>query len=150
MLTIILNDIISWRDIANADPVELLALRKSDPIAFWKALCALSASRDIQAIGFKLLYSQGLTRPGLLECFTADKAMRIIHLTRRNLLRRLVSERQAEALGVWAEPATASARARPKVSITMNDIVASLDMIEAQQKDWPGKAFRCRISRMAA
>jgi LPS sulfotransferase NodH len=129
----ILNDIIPWRDIADTDPVKLLALRKSDPIAFWKTLCVLSANRDVQAIGFKLLYSQGLTRRELLECFTVDKAMPIIHLTRRNLLRRLVSERQAQALGLWAEPATTPARPRPKVAITMNDIVASLDTIEAQQ-----------------
>ena len=129
----ILKDIIPWRDIAGADPAELLALRKSDPIAFWKALCVLSANRGVQAIGFKLLYSHGLSRRGLLEYFAADKAMPVIHLTRRNLLRRLVSERQAQASGLWADTATAPARARPKVAITMNDVVASLDTIEAQQ-----------------
>lgn len=127
------NDVINWRDIADADPAELLALRKSDPIAFWKAFCRLSAKRDVQAVGFKLLYSHGLTQRRLLEYFAADKTMPVIHLTRRNLLRRLVSERQARASGRWAEPATAPAGARAKVTISMNDIIASLDMIETQQ-----------------
>lgn len=129
----ILKDIIPWRDIADGDRVKLLGLRSSDPVVFWKALCGQSANRGVQAIGFKLLYSQGLAQRELLECFASNKAMPIIHLTRRNLLRRLVSERQAQALGLWAERATAPGRARPKVAIAMNDIVASLDMIEAQQ-----------------
>lgn len=129
----ILKDIIPWRDVADVDRVKLLGLRNSDPVAFWKFLCGQSANRGVQAVGFKLLYSQGLAQRALLDCFARDKAMPIIHLTRRNLLRRLVSERQAQALGLWAERATAPAKPRPKVAIAMNDIVESLDMIEAQQ-----------------
>jgi LPS sulfotransferase NodH len=133
-LDYILADEIPWRDIADVDQTELLALRKSDPVAFWKALCGLSANRGVHTIGFKLLYGQGEAQKGLLECFAADKAMPIIHLTRRNLLRRLVSERQAQALDRWAEPVTEPARDRPKVAISMNDIVASADWIEGQRK----------------
>jgi LPS sulfotransferase NodH len=127
------NDVIHWTDIADTDRDKLLALRRSDPIAFWKAFCRLSANRGVQAIGFKLLYSHGLTQRRLLEYFAADKTMPVIHLTRRNLLRRLVSERQARASDQWAEPVTAPAAARAKVTISMNDIIASLDGIETQQ-----------------
>lgn len=132
-VNIIGNDIIPWRDIPDRDREQFLALRKSDPIAFWKTLCALSAGRGYQAIGFKLLYSQGLARRELRECLAADKSIPVIHLTRRNLLRRFVSERQAQACGRWAELATSPIAARPKVPITMHDLVSSLEMIEAQQ-----------------
>ena len=127
------DDGIPWRDVADADLVELLALRKSDPMAFWKALCGLSANRGVQTVGFKLLYGQGEGQRGLLEYFAADKTMPIIHLTRRNLLRRLVSERQAQAVDRWAEPMTAPAGDRPKVVISMDDLVSSVNWIETQQ-----------------
>jgi LPS sulfotransferase NodH len=130
---LILRDSIPWRDVDDADMVNLLALRKSDPIAFWKALCTLSEKRGVRTIGFKLLYSHGLTHGGLLEWLAADKTIPVIHLTRRNLLRRLVSERQAQVLDVWAESATAPATPRPAIALSMNEIVASLETIEAQQ-----------------
>jgi LPS sulfotransferase NodH len=131
-------DIIPWadRDLADVDRCELLALRKSDPVAFWKTLCSLSTNRGVQVVGFKLLYSQGLAHGQLLENFMADKTIPIIHLTRRNLLRRLVSERQADACGLWAEAPRDPARARPKVALSINDIFANVDMIETQQAQY--------------
>src|SRR5262249_10081191 len=38
-----------------------------------------------------------------------------------------------EASNLWADPITGPARARPKVTIAMSDVVASLDTVVAQQ-----------------
>jgi len=57
------NDIIPWHDISDADR-----------LAF-------------QTVGFKLLYSQGLSQKDLLEHLVTDETVPIIHLKRRNLLR---------------------------------------------------------------
>lgn len=77
------------------------------------------------------MYSHGLAKRELLEFLTADKTIQVIHLTRRNLLRRLVSKRQAKTSGLWSDTVTAPVRPRPKVELTMSDIVASLDAMEA-------------------
>ncbi len=127
------GDVIPWRDISETDVPALLDLRRTDPITFWKDLCDRSAERGYRTIGFKLLYAHGLAQKDLLEHLVADETIPIIHLTRRNLLRRLVSERQAYATSKWAVSASAPVQPRPAVAITMSDILASIRTIETQQ-----------------
>lgn len=46
-----------------------------------------------RAVGFKVLYEQLLERwPGLFEALAADRTIRIVHLVRRNGLKRFMSE----------------------------------------------------------
>ncbi len=63
------NDIIPWRDLEDANEADLLALRKSDPIAFWHSLFATSVKRGVPAVGFKLTYSHGLKPPRTARAF---------------------------------------------------------------------------------
>lgn len=64
----------------SADPAEFLHRRALEP-------------GDARAIGFKILYHQ-LTDdwPGLLEATLADRGLRVVHLVRRNGLKRFLSE----------------------------------------------------------
>lgn len=142
------NDIIPWHDISDADWPVLLALRRRDPVVFWQTLCAHSANRGFQTVGFKLLYSQGLSQEDLLEHLVADETIPIIHIKRRNLLRRLVSERQASATGRWAVSATSAARAPPKVAITINDIVRSIGTTEAHQATFDSRFAEHPVLRL--
>jgi LPS sulfotransferase NodH len=131
--TEIANKSIPWPEIPDAQRTRLLALRQADPVAFWDELCVASLSRGYRAVGFKLLYSQGLSQKPLLDRLTADRTIRIIHLTRRNLLRRLLSERQAYATNQWAIGRGSPPNTRPQVTITIGDIMKSIDTVEAHQ-----------------
>jgi LPS sulfotransferase NodH len=129
----IARDTIPWPDIAEPERERLIALRRADAVEFWKDLCATSLSRGYRAVGFKLMYSHGLTERALLEYLLVDRGIRVIHLTRRNLLRRLVSERQARATNQWAVVSGAKVDSRLPVAITINDFVESIQIVEAQQ-----------------
>jgi hypothetical protein len=69
----------------------LLAERAHDPAAFLRQRALEPAGAA--AVGFKILYHQ-LTRqwPGLLTQVQADRTLRIIHLVRRNGVKRFLSE----------------------------------------------------------
>jgi LPS sulfotransferase NodH len=129
----IAGKIIPWRDIAEPEHARLNALRLADPVAFWNDLCITSLARGYRAVGFKLMYSHGLNEQRLLEHLIADRSLRVIHLTRRNLLRRAVSERQARATNQWAAGNGAKLEPRPPISITIDDCVESMRMVAAQQ-----------------
>ena len=68
----------------------LLAERAADPAAF---LARAFEPGGARAAGFKLLYGQLLNRwPGLLDLLQADRSVRIVHLVRRNGIKRFLSE----------------------------------------------------------
>src|SRR5262249_32263048 len=92
-----------------------------------------SLSNGCRVVGFKLMYSHGLSQRPLLDRLSEDRTVKIIHLTRRNLLRRLVSERQARATQQWAVPRGARLDPRPSVAITIDDIITSIQTVEANQ-----------------
>jgi LPS sulfotransferase NodH len=127
------KDIIPWHDIPGVDLSALLVERKNDPVVFWNRLWVSSVRKGYSTIGFKLMYSHVASQKVLVEYLVADRAIRVIHLTRRNQLRRLVSEHQARATNEWAARWGANVEARPAVAISTNDIVNSFQKIEAQQ-----------------
>jgi len=130
------GDVLPWPDLANHDRSALLALRRRDPVAFWETLYATSASKDLRVVGFKLMYFHGLAFGGLLDHFAADKSVAIVHVKRRNLLRRLVSERQAQVAGKWALSATAPRECRPPVTLQSEEVVRSIRKIEEHQRTY--------------
>jgi hypothetical protein len=71
-----------------------------------------------------------------MEHLLANRSIRITHLTRRNLLRRLVSERQARATNQWTAGHGANVDPRPPVVITMRDLVDSIRTTEARQAEF--------------
>jgi LPS sulfotransferase NodH len=129
------GETIPWREMEAADRPALLALRRRDPVAFWREISGMAAARGFSRIGFKLLYSQGFSHRALLDHLAAEKKLPVIHLKRRNLLRRLVSERQAYATGKWAAtPAQGPAAARPAVRLDMAEMIASIRTTEEHQE----------------
>jgi LPS sulfotransferase NodH len=131
------GDKIPWREMDIPDDPALLALRRQDPVAFWRKLSGMAEARGFSSVGFKLLYPQGLSHRALLDHLAADQALPVIHLKRRNLLRRLVSERQAYASGKWAAAAAAGqAPSRPAVKLDMAEIVTSIRITEEHQETY--------------
>ena len=69
----------------------LLAERETDPAGF--AMRRAFAPTGSHAVGFKILYQQLLTRwPGLLDGLQREHDVRVIHLVRRNAIKRFMSE----------------------------------------------------------
>ena len=100
------------------DP-EWFALRKSDPARFLRERIFSGHPEGVVSAGFKLHYAhiwgfepqyEGLFER-VLDALTRDKAMRVVHLQRRNQLRSLLSLRLAQGTGIWMEGRTDNARA---------------------------------------
>lgn len=69
----------------------LVAERMADPAAFLVRRALVSG--DTRAVGFKILYGQLTERwSGLLDALRSDHDIRIVHLVRRNGIKRFLSE----------------------------------------------------------
>jgi LPS sulfotransferase NodH len=122
-----------WLDVDEATRERLVALRTEEPVGFLEELRSVAHARGFGVVGFKLMYNHALSHPELLDALTADASLRIIHVTRRNLVQRLVSERQARATKRWAVGRGDETPTMPKVEIDMADLVASLARTESRQ-----------------
>ncbi len=83
------------------DSAEDRAFRDRDEVAFLNARIFCDHPRQVRTVGFKAPYGTFIGFPKLQEWLVQEKEVRILHLRRRNLLRRLVSGRIAEATGAW-------------------------------------------------
>ena len=119
-----------------------MARRREAPVGFLDELRSVAHARGFGVVGFKLMYNHALSHPELLDALTADASLRIIHVTRRNLLQRLVSERQARATKRWAVGRGDETPTMPKVEIDMADLVASLARTESRQAMFQEKFAR--------
>ena len=87
------------------------ALRDRDFRAFLRERIYCRHPDEVGAVGFKhLVTARAGSVDDLLLHLAQDTQIRVLHLRRRNILRRKVSRKLAEATGIWAEPA------RPKLT----------------------------------
>jgi len=110
----------------------LLALRARDPIGFLDRY--VFSSRDaVEVVGCKLFYFHAdVADPGEPWRWLNDQAdLRVIHLQRRNHLRRLLSHRTAFATGEWMRMRDTAAPTVPMVEITLEDFLADMRDVEA-------------------
>lgn len=83
-----------------------IALRKDDPVRFLHERIFCDHPEAVRAVGFKFHYGHQWDFPTILEALSADAALHVIRLDRRNLLRMLVSLKLAESTGVWLQDGT--------------------------------------------
>jgi hypothetical protein len=117
---------------------QLLGERATNPAKFLhrRALDAGGA----RAVGFKILYHQ-LTRdwPGLLESVLADREIKVIHLVRRNGLKRFLSEYFVGT--VTRKNRFFENEALPEVdpiSIPVEPLLANLEMLDRESQKLRG------------
>ena len=77
--------------------------RKRDPGGFLRERIFCQHPEAIRAVGFKFLYVHTMGFQGLHELLAGDRQLRVLHLRRRNLLRKLVSLKIAQATGSWLQ-----------------------------------------------
>jgi len=125
------NGTVPWpakTEIASAD---LAKLRGKDPLAF---LNFLLQSVPEPVVGFKLMYIHGVLIPEIADYLGAEKSIRIIHLKRRNLLRRFLSQRRAEITSEWWKSSVQqSETSLPPIRLSFEECVADFTYIETQQ-----------------
>jgi hypothetical protein len=78
-------------------------LRDRDLREFLRQRIFCPHPNEIRAVGFKMPHGHFEWFPSLLEWLIEDKDLHVLHLTRRNLLRMLVSLRIAQRTGGWSE-----------------------------------------------
>jgi hypothetical protein len=77
--------------------------RNNDPVRFLNERLYAGAPPGVQAVGFKYLYGHFWGFDALTDYLSEEHEIRVIHLTRRNMLRSLVSLHIAESSGRWLE-----------------------------------------------
>ena len=115
---------------------ELLALRQADPVGFISRVFEIIARRGYRAAGFKLMYQHGQKQVAATEYLVSQKDIRVIHLKRRNLLRRLLSERRAQSTDVWSETPDASGSPPPSVDLPFLNSASNFAHIETKQAEY--------------
>lgn len=83
--------------------VEDRELRDRDVEAFLKTRIFCDYPESVRAVGCKTPHAHFWLREGLLEWLVVQRDIRVLHLTRQNLLRMLVSLKIAEETAVWVE-----------------------------------------------
>jgi len=92
------------------DDPDAIALRKRDPAAFLRTRIYAQNPAVVDAVGWKFIYEHFWDYPGLIEALQSDKALRIIHLKRRNGLRAFLSYKMALHTGRWQRPKRSRSR----------------------------------------
>jgi LPS sulfotransferase NodH len=97
-----------------------------------------------RAIGFKILYSHGVGGPAssAWDYLESETSIRVIHLTRRNLLEGLISLRLAEATGEWIRrPGLSPRAAEPAVALSFQECVEYFASVR-----WASEQVRARFA----
>lgn len=79
----------------------MLALRRTDPAAFHRAILRIAAGHGAAAAGFKLLYYHGIVDNRVIDHLVSLSDLRVIHLTRRDRLARWLSKARADETDSW-------------------------------------------------
>ena len=126
-------DHIPWQGIES--DAELLAMRRADPVAFVDHAFGRMVRDGASAVGFKLLYNQADAARELTHHLAAAMSVKVIHLTRRNRLRRFVSHLLAEQADEWARSKDAPPAEHRQVEVDFADFVVDCDEVaKAEQR----------------
>lgn len=109
-----------------ATSAHALAARDRDPIGFLDDIWG--DVRGAQVVGFKMTPDQA---PDVLAHVLGDSGIAKIVLRRHNALRRLVSERIADATGRWEAYDDAAPLARPRVRVDAGDLAEHVAQVES-------------------
>jgi LPS sulfotransferase NodH len=134
---------IPWFEIApseeqariNSD-ANLNRARQDDPGRFVDELINVTAAFGYHAIGFKTMYELPNPEDSAGQYLIADKTIRVIHLKRRNLLRRRVSWERALATDKWFQFHGGEAPQLPVITLPITEVVHEFISIEAKQKQY--------------
>lgn len=112
------------------DHDELVDMRTTNPAAFIQSVFAGATLRGYRAAGFKFMYNHADAQTVACDYIVSHPQVRIIHLKRRNLLRRLLSEKRARVTNVWAERIDEINMALPAVELPFLYTIGHFEYLE--------------------
>jgi LPS sulfotransferase NodH len=115
---------------------ELNRLRQADPGRFIEELISITQDEGYRAIGFKCMYLFPSPEDAAGRYLIADKDIRVIHLKRRNLLRRLLSFERALATDIWYRQRGSEAPELPAITLPIEKVIEDISRTEAWQKEY--------------
>lgn len=95
---------VPWLHGQGNDLATLLALRGADPAAFHARLLADGVRNRANWVGFKLLYFHGMVDDRIVDHLAAQRDLTVIHLFRKDRIRRWLSHRRAVISDSWYTP----------------------------------------------
>lgn len=116
----------------NSDP-ELNRLRQVDPGKFIDTIVNITHGWGYRVIGFKCMYFFPTPEDPAGRYLINDKKLHVIHLKRRNLLRRLVSWERALATDSWYLQRGESGPELPVVTLPIAKVVEDITSIQSAQ-----------------
>jgi len=123
----------------NVDP-ELVKMRLSDPVKFMESLFEITRGWGYRAIGFKFMYwhKHKVRHEVAANYLASDKSIRIVHLKRRNLLRRFLSLRKAEISDLWSLKRDEQKEpfAQPPVELPIVTCIEDINTVETKQAEY--------------
>lgn len=122
--------------VPESDEAELASLRRSDPVQFIDRVFGEAVRQGHGAIGFKFMYNHADLSTAARDYLASDESIRVIHLKRRNLLRRFLSDRRAQSTDVWAQPADTDAPLPPPVHMEFVKSVWNFGHIETKETEY--------------
>jgi LPS sulfotransferase NodH len=114
----------------------LIRLWHEEPELFLEKLINVTAAWGYHAIGFKTMYELPNPEDPAGRYLVGDKSIRVIHLKRRNLLRRRVSWERALATDKWFQFRGSEAPELPVITLPITEVVHEFISIEAKQKQY--------------
>lgn len=91
----------------------LIELRRANKAALLDQLAEIAISMSLSAFGFKLMYFQAERNPEVVSYLQSTANLRVLHLRRRNRLRRYLSHELASTQDKWKNPKLAAGEVRP-------------------------------------
>lgn len=126
-----------WRLARKSEVAALAALRESDPVAFLERLAEQAGGAGLGFFGFKLLYFHADKCEPARRHLAGNAQVRVLHLTRQNLLRRYVSLLRAKATGEWQRRADEGGpQQQPKVAVSLPEFLKDAARIRAWEQDY--------------
>jgi LPS sulfotransferase NodH len=118
---------------------ETLSNRIRHYIARRRNVCAfldrLLSRPDAQAVGFKIMYSHARRYPEVVE-YLRRHQLCVIHVTRRNFLRTLISRDVARLTGIYHRTANSAQSAAAAIELDVSTLVHRLRGISSEEGAW--------------
>ena len=125
---------------------ELARLRREDPVAFLSAIGDVARSEGYRVFGFKMLYAHGSHSSTATEYLASLPNLRLIHLKRRDRLRRFVSLKRAMTSGVWTlRQEEDRALEKPPMELDFDECVEDFENIAKAEREYDEFFFRQSI-----
>lgn len=128
--------VVDWALCPQEERAAMASLRRSDPPAFLWRLFEMAAGMGHRHVGFKLMYGHADRLRSMQQLFFTDRRLRVIHLKRRNRLRRYLSEQRAKATGEWATGIDAAPKRLPKLQIDFESCIFDFLHIEKKEAEY--------------